>query len=122
MMKILKLFYILLRNVRGTVVVNIRLEERSGNTVVTKSFSVISDLGSGGWGADQFGLQQWGETEATIVLTGEELVRWAQLYKQARVAQVEITTSGANSNFEYLSTNMTADSLGPSSLPATTRV
>ena len=122
MMKILKLFYILLRNVRGTVVVNIRLEERSGNTVVTKSFSVTSDLGSGGWGADQFGLQQWGETEATIVLTGEELVRWAQLYKQARVAQVEITTSGANSNFEYLSTNMTADSLGPSSLPATTRV
>lgn len=122
MMKQLKLFYVLFRNVRGTVTVNLRLEDRSGNTVVTKSFTITSSLGTGGWGSDQWGTQQWGQTEANVVFTGDELVRWTRIFKQARVAQVEIISTGANANFEYLSTKLSAQPLGDSSLPASTRV
>lgn len=121
-MKVTKLFYVLFRNVRGSVEVNIRLEERTGNTVTTKSFSLTSDLGAGGWGNDLYGDQQWGQTDATVTLTGEELVRWSQIYKQARVIQVEVTSVATNSNFEFLGVKMTGQSLGPQSLPAATRV
>lgn len=121
-MKVLKLFYVLFRNVRGSVQVNLRLEERNGNTVTTKSFSLTSQLGTGGWGSDQWGTQKWGTTEATITLTGDELVRWAQIYKQARVMQVEVISTAANTNFEFLGIRMSGQSLGDQSLPASTRV
>lgn len=121
-MKILKLFYVLFRNVRGSVTVNLRIEERSGNTVTTKSFTLTSTLGDGGWGADQWGDQQWGQTNATVVLSGDELIRWAQIYKNARVLQVEVQSTDANTNWEFLGVKFTAQGLGPSSLPASTRV
>lgn len=121
-MKVLKLFYVLFRNVRGSVEVNLRIEERNGNTVTTKSFSLTSQLGTGGWGSDQWGTQKWGTTQATVVLTGDELVRWAQIYKQARVIQVEVVSTAANSNWEFLGLRMTGQSLGDQSLPASTRV
>lgn len=122
MMKILKYFYFLLRNVRGSVTVNLRIEERSGNTVTTKTATIASDLGNGGWGSDQWGSQQFGQTSATIVVSGDELARFAQIYKQMRVVQVEFSASGANSQFEFLGIRMTASSLGPSSLPSSLKV
>lgn len=121
-MKTLKLFYALFRNVRGTVSLNIRLEDRTGSTVTTKSFNLTSALGSGGWGNDQTGSQQWGATDATVTLTGDELVRFTQLYKQARVFQIEVLTTDPNSNFEFLGMRMTGSSLGDNSLPASVRV
>lgn len=121
-MKVLKLFYVLFRNVRGTVEINLRIEERSGNTVTTKSFSISSSLGSGGWGSDQWGTRKWGTTEASIVLTGDELVRWTQIFKQARVVQCEVISDAANSNWEFLGLKFVGQSLGPQSLPASTRV
>lgn len=121
-MKTLKLAYFLFRNVRGTTSVNIRLEDRTGNTVTTKSFNLTSSLGSGGWGNDQHGTVQWGSSDATVTLTGDELVRWTQLYKQARVFQIEVVTTASNSNFEFLSFRITGQSLGDNSLPASTRI
>lgn len=121
-MKVIKQFYALFRNVRGTVTIDIRIEDRNGNTVTQKSFDISSSLGEGGWGGDQWGTQQWGESEATVSLTGDELVRWTQLFKQARVLQVEVTADGANDNFEFLGVRFTAQSLGASSLPSSTRV
>lgn len=121
-MKVLKLFYVLFRNVRGTVTINLRIEERTGNTVTSKSFNITSQLGDGGWGADQWGTAQWGTTDATVVLTGDELIRFAQIYKNARVVQVEVLSSDANSNWEFLGIRMTGQSLGDSSLPASVRV
>ncbi len=120
--KIIKIFDALFRNVRGAVTVNIRLETKDGNTVTTKSFNLTSSLGIGGWGGDEWGQAKFGNTAATVSLTGDELVRWAQLYKLARVMQVEVQTTAANSNFEFLSIRTTAQSLGDSSLPASTRV
>lgn len=120
--KLLKLFYVLFRNIRGTVTVNLRIEDRSGVTVTTKSFSITSQLGNGGWGNDQWGDQQWGQTDATVVLTGDEIVRYSNIYKDCRVVQVEVITTDANANFEFLGLKMTAQSLGPDSLPAADRV
>ena len=122
MMKILNYFYFLLRNVRGSVTVSLRLEGRSGNTITAKTATITSSLGSGGWGDDQYGSQPWGQSEATVVLSGDELVRFAQIYKTFRVVQVEVNSSGANDNFEFLGIKMTAKSMGPSSLSSTLKV
>lgn len=120
--KILKYIYFLMRNVRGTVTVNLLLESRDGSTTVTKSASITSTLGSSGFGNDQFGQQQFGQTDATVVLTGEELVRYSQIFKQFRVLQFEVVTTAANSNFELLGFKATAQDFGPNSLPASTRI
>lgn len=120
--KVLKLFYVLFRNVRGDVTINLRIEDRSGNTVTTKSFNVSSQLGSGGWGADQWGSQPYGQTDATVTLTGDELVRYANIYKNCRVVQVEVISTTANTNFEWLGVRMTAQGLGDQSLPASVKV
>ena len=128
--KILKYFYFLLRNVRGSVTVSLRLETRDGNTVTAKTATISSSLGSSGWGADTSwgdtgGASKgggWGQTDATVSITGDELARYAQIFKQCRVLQVEFSSTGANSNFEFLSVRATAQSLGPSSLPSTLKV
>lgn len=121
-MKILKLLYVLFRNVRGDVTINLLIETRDGSTQTSKSFNINSSLESGGWGNDQWGSMPYGDTDADISLTGEELVRWTNIYKNCRVVQIEVTSSGANANFEFLATRFTAQPLGDSSLPASTRV
>jgi len=121
-LKVVKLFYVLFRNVRGQVTVNLRIETKDGNTVTTKNFSLSSQLGDGGFGTDQFGAIQFGDTEALVSITGDELVRYAQIYKNARVAQVEIVSSNANANWEFLGLRLTAQPLGDNSLPANLRV
>jgi hypothetical protein len=120
--KVLKLFYVLFRNVRGDVTINLRLETRDGNTVTSKSFNITSALGSGGWGADQWGAQPYGNTDATVTLTGDEIVRYAQLYKNCRVLQIEVISTSANTNFEWLGARFTAQGLGDQSLPSSLKV
>lgn len=115
--KTLKLFYVLFRNVRGNVNINLRLEDKTGNTVQAKSFSIAGQLGAGGWGNDQWGDQDWGNTNATIVLTGDEIARYSNVFKNCRVAQVEVTSTDANANWEFLGVRMTAQGLGDQSLP-----
>jgi len=90
-MKVLKLFYILFRNVRGSVTVNLRIEERSGNTVTTKSFEIASQLGGSGYGVNKWGTKLYGTTSGTVNITGDEIPRYANIFKQVRVFQVEVT-------------------------------
>lgn len=120
--KVLKLFYVLFRNVRGNVNINLRIEDRTGNTVQVKSFAIAGQLGTGGWGNDQFGGAQWGDTAATIVLTGDELARYSNIFKNCRVAQCEVTSTDANANWEFLAVRMTSQALGDQSLPSTDKV
>lgn len=122
MMKMLKYFYILFKNVKGAVTFNLRIEERSGNTVTTKTATITSSLGGSGWGTDQWGTAKWGTSSGTVTLSGDELARYSLIFKQFRVLQVEVTASAANSNFELLSIRATAVSLGPASLPSTLKV
>jgi len=120
--KVLKLFYTLFRNVRGTVFVNLRVEDKTGSIVQVKSFAIGGVLGAGGWGNDQWGSQEWGNTNATIVLSGDELARYSNVFKNIRVAQVNVSTSDPNANFEFLQVRMTAQPLGDQSLPAADKV
>lgn len=121
-LKVIKLVHVLFRNIKGTVTVNILLEERSGQTLNQKSFNIQGSLGTAGWGNDLWGTQEWGESSGTVTLTGEDIIRYTQLEKTARVMQVEVTSSGANDNWEFLSMQSSAQPLQPGSLSSSTRV
>jgi hypothetical protein len=121
-MKIVKTLYILLRKVTGSVSVNIRLEDRNGMTVTTKSFNIMGATGDSGWGAGVFGDHNWGETEDIVTLSGEEIIRWAQLFKTARTMQIEVTSTGATSNFEFLGLRSKAQPMSEGSLSSSSRV
>lgn len=121
-MKIISYLYLALRNVRGNVTVNIRIEDRAGTTVNTKSFNISSSLGTGGYGSDSWGTELFGESAASVSATGEETVVYSILFKTARVLQLEIKSSGAGDNWEFLSAKFTGQLQGPASLPASRRV
>lgn len=121
-MKVLKMFYVLFRSVRGQVTINILIETRSGSTSVTKNFTLTSSQSSTGWGTNEHGSIEYGDSEGTITITGEELTRFGQIYKQARVIQIEVIADGANSQFEFMGLRLTGQGLGDSSLPSSQRV
>lgn len=121
-MKVIKLFNVLFRNVKGSVSVNIRLEDRNGVVVTTKSFNITGSTGVGGYGTDQWGDFQYGLTNNSIAIEGEEILRWTQLYKTARVMQVEVITTTGSSNFEFLGVRTTAQPMASGGLNPTTRV
>lgn len=92
------------RNVLGTISVNIYIEDRSGNTLVTKSFSISSTGSSGtsGVGTDLTGLTQFGISANTPSIFAGELPKKAFIYKSSRIAQIEIRTTGSTANYELL--------------------
>lgn len=124
-LNIVQFFYILFSNVKGTTTVNILIEDRSGSTSVAKAFTITgaATQGSTGWGMDQWGTTQWGESESTTVaVSSDEITRWGPLFKQARLLQLEITTSATNSNFEFLEAKVKASKQGSGSLSSSQRV
>lgn len=123
LLKIIKLFYILFRRIKGSVNVNILAENRDGSTSVIKSFTIEGSAVSGslGWGIDQWGTALWGTSAGTVVTAGEELYKWTQLFKSVRLIQIEVTTTTAQSNFELLNMRMTASSQGEGSLSSSAR-
>lgn len=123
-LKIVKLFYILFRNITGTVTVNLLLEGRDGTTTTIKSFDIEGSAiaGNSGWGATLWGSELWGSTNGAPVSGSDEFYRWSQLFKSGRLIQVEIVCNAANSNFELLNVRMTAGSQGDGSLPSSARV
>lgn len=123
-LKIIRLFYILFTNITGEVNVNILTEDRNGATSTIKTFTISgsSVAGETGWGANLWGDIQWGLTQGSAVIAGDELYKWGQLSKTARVMQIEISCTAANSNFELLNIRATANSLGDGSLNASQRI
>lgn len=121
-MKIIKTLYVLFRNVKGSVSVNVRLEDRNGMTVTTKSFDIAGAVGNSGWGTEMWGGPSWGQATATVLLTGEEIIRWSQLYKTARAMQIEVSSYGATDNWEFLGLRTTAQPMSEGALSSSTRV
>jgi len=123
-LKVIKLFYALLRNITGTATVNVLMEDRNGATSVIKTFSITgSDTGGkSGWGSTLWGSRMWGETKGSIVTGSDEFPRWSQLYKIGRLIQVEVTSTMPNSNFELLNLKVTGKSQGENSLASFERV
>ena len=124
LLKIVKLFYALFKNVQGSVNVSIIAELRNGSTESIKSFTITGSAVSGsiGWGADTFGTAQWGTSDGSVILTSDEITKYTQLFKSIRLLQVEITTTETNANFELLQLRSTASSQGEGSLSSASRV
>lgn len=120
LLKIIKLFYILFRNITGDVNVNVIIEDRNGTTSTAKTFTISGAAISGqtGWGVNLWGMKQWGDTMGSIITTTDELKRWGTLYKQVSLVQLEISCTAAASNFELLKIKMTASPGQEGSLPA----
>ena len=124
-LKIIKLFYGLFRNISGTVTVNINLEDRDGTTTTIKTFNMSgsSTIGYTGWGANLWGNSLWGDSQGSIEVGGsDEITRWARHYKIGRLIQVEVITNSGDDNFELLQLRITAGTQGEGSLPASQRV
>lgn len=124
LLKIIQLFYIQFRNIIGSVSVNILLEDRKGNTSTAKTFTITGSeiAGTSGFGCDTWGTTPFGLTEATVSVSSEEALRWATLYKECRLLQVEIICDDPNSNFELLSVRITANSQGEGQLSSSLKV
>lgn len=124
LLKIIKLFYVLLRGIKGQVNVNIIAQLRDGSTTSIKSFSIEGSAVSGsiGWGIDSWGTAQWGTSAGTVVVTTDEVPKYTQLFKSIRFIQVEVSTTTSNANFELLNLRATASSQGEGSLASSSRV
>ena len=123
-LKIIKLFFSLLRNVTGSVTVNLLMEDRTGATTTIKSFNIVgaSTSGKTGWGSNLWGGNQYGKYRGTVVTGTDEFPRFSQLYKEGRLIQIEVTSNSANSQFEVLNVKMTATRRGDNSLSSSLRV
>lgn len=88
----------------GDVSVNIYIEDRSGSTIVAKSFTLTAAGASGtsGFGTDEFGLTQFGMTENSPTPSSVETQKRAFIFKPARTFQVEVRTTTQTSNYELL--------------------
>lgn len=124
LLKIVKFFYALFRKVQGSVNVSIVAELRDGTTSSIKSFTIEGSAvaGSRGWGINSWGRKSWGLSFGSVIVAGDEITRYTQLFKSIRLLYVEITTTDPNANFELLSLRMTASSLGEGSLSPSSRV
>lgn len=124
LLKMIKLIYMMFRNVTGTVTVNILLEDRNGTTSTVKTFTIdgAAVAGNTGWGADMWGNVQYGLTGGDIVVSLDEIPRWTQLYKSGRLLQFEVTTTSANSNFELLNIRIVGSLFGEGQLSNSQRV
>lgn len=124
LLKILNLFYVLFRNITGTVTINILSENRAGVTQTVKSFEITGSAVSGktGWGSNLWGGNIWGVFRGTSVSGSDEFTRWGQLYKESRLVQIEISCTEPSSNFEFLGSRITANSQGEGSLASGQRV
>jgi len=124
LLKIVKLFYALLRRVQGQVNVSLIAELRDGSSSTVKSFTIegAAITGSMGWGMNMWGMAQWGTSEGEVTIAGDELTRYTQLFKPVRLLYVEVSTTEGNANFELIGLRMTASSMGEGSLSSASRV
>lgn len=108
--KFITYFKILLRNITGTVTVNILGEDKNGTTSTLKSFTISGAAISGatGWGMNMWGNIQWGDTDGSIITTTDELPKWGSINSDVRLIQIEIVTNQSGSNFEFLNAKISA--------------
>lgn len=124
-LNILTFFYVLFRNIIGTTTINLLVEDRDGATSAAVTFTITGSAtaGSTGYGTDEYGLAAYGiSTNTQAVVASEELTKWGSLFKEARNAQIEVTSISANSNFEFLQAKLNATKQGQGSLSSTQRV
>lgn len=92
------------RNIVGNPNVDIVIEDRTGASTTSKSFSVGASSSGVGWGYDRWGTARWGNTAgAGSAANSNDLVRRVVFNKAARLIQLDIRTTGGSDNYELLS-------------------
>jgi hypothetical protein len=111
------------RNVSGTINADIRLQNRKGQVTTAKSFSITTATSNAGWGADQWAVPLWGDSEEHGAATDiNEIYRYARLNKAARNIQLSIKTENTSDNYELLSARILGKPLGEGFTPSTEKV
>lgn len=111
------------RNIRGTISVNVIVLTTTGQAITAKSFNVTAGISGVGWGADPWGSEPWGNTiGAGSSSAANDLIRWTKLLRTSRSIQWEITTSGANDQYQLLYLKMESRLLGRGIIPTTEKV
>lgn len=112
-----------MRNVSGSISVDIQIEQKNGLVVTPKSFNVTPTSGNSGWGADQWGNAEWGDTAGSSS-GGEALVtiRWANLNKIGRTMQLTFRTSAGIDSYELLGVRGDVKPVGRGFTPSSWRV
>jgi len=121
-MKTIQSFYLLFRNITGTVNVNFIIEDKNGLRTIAKSINVESTTGRTGWGTALWGAKKWGQSINSVVAFLGDIIRWGYLYKTARTLLLEITTTQAQANFEFVNFKVTAQYQPEGSLPPSYRI
>jgi len=104
MFKTINEVYMNFRNVLGSININIYIEDRSGNTVAAKTFTITSTgtSGTSGMGTDLMGLVPMGLSNNEATSYAGELPKKSFIYKSSRIVQLEIRTTERTSNYELL--------------------
>lgn len=121
-MKTIQSFFLLFRNISGTVNINFIIEDKNGLRTIAKSINIETTTGKTGWGNDLWGVKKWGQTIDSVVAFLGDIIRWGYLYKTARTLLLEITTTQNLSNFEFVSFKATAQYQPEGSLPPSNRI
>jgi hypothetical protein len=121
-MKTIQSFYLLFRNVSGTININFIIEDKNGLRTIAKSINIESTTGKTGWGTNLWGVKKWGQTINSVVAFLGDIIRWGYLYKTARTLLLEITTNQPQSNFEFVSFKASAQYQPEGSLPPSYRI
>jgi len=112
-----------LRNVTGTVTVDIKIETRKGTSNIAKSFNITPSSGNSGWGADQWGDAEWGDTNVTPAgLDASFTIRWANLNKIGRLMSMTFRTTETAANYELLGIKGDAKPAGRGITPSSWRI
>jgi hypothetical protein len=121
-MKTIETFYLLFRNITGTVNVNFIIEDKSGIKTIAKTISLDSTNGGTGWGVDLWGTRKWATSIINVVEYINDIIRWGYLYKSARTILLEIITTGTVNNFEFVKFKSSAQYQPVGSLPPSYRI
>jgi hypothetical protein len=123
-LKVMRILYLLFRNVSGSINVNIILENRSGGTdIIAKSFEVIGETGGTGWGTDLWSTHLWGQTNTNVTQASPtDIIRWINLYKTARTIQIEVSQTATETQFEFADMKISATLQPEGSLSAQLKI
>jgi hypothetical protein len=124
LLTIIRFFYIMFGTITGTTTVNLIVEDRAGLTKNAKTFTISGAevAGISGFGYGKYGEYPYGVTNNAYSASTNEIKRWATVFKQAALVQVEVTSTANNSNFELIAIKMSADKQAEGSLNSAQRV
>lgn len=123
LVKVLRDIFIKMRNVRGSISVNIYTISEDGSTTTEKSFSVATQRSTAGLGTDMLGAAQLGiSNNAGSTTNLDEVIRWVNLQKDVMGFQVEIKTSNVQDSYELLGIRAEAIAQGRGRLPTSWKI